>query len=200
MMVLRTTVLLLLPAASAPVTTFTDVPAFPGALNAAVDAIGLAGSKHGVFTEALLKVLDQPGLNLVDMCANVQDEVQTLTKGEQVPEFLTGGDAIKEIPRLQKISLVAKAAEPEPAALEPATAQLGRGASLKDLLAVEREPLLQRSDHRSPSFPCLTLKGLSAAWPSKELQELVGIPEVQSFLEEMGKHNAMTCWVSCQAR
>jgi len=82
---------------------------------------GLDGSEHGVFTDALLKVMDRPGLNLVEMCQTVKEEVKTLTGGEQVPDFKTGGDAMDEIPRLQKISLVAKAE----AAAEPAPAPAG---------------------------------------------------------------------------
>jgi hypothetical protein len=75
---------------------------------------GLDGSEHGVFTDALLKVLDQPGLNLVDMCAEVQKEVESVTGGEQKPDFQAGG-GMMEIRELSKISLVAKAVAPEPA-------------------------------------------------------------------------------------
>ena len=75
---------------------------------------GLDGSEHGVFTDALLKVLDQPGLNLVDMCAEVQKEVESVTGGEQKPDFQAGG-GMMEIRELSKISLVAKAEAPEPA-------------------------------------------------------------------------------------
>eukprot|EP01046_Picozoa_sp_COSAG06_P002099 COSAG06_NODE_71_length_25945_cov_9.124468_30_plen_335_part_00 len=77
---------------------------------------GLAGGEHGVFTDALLKVLDQPGLNLVQMCATVQKEVESATGGEQKPDFQAGG-GMMEMVELQKISLVAKDHEPAP---EPA--------------------------------------------------------------------------------
>eukprot|EP01046_Picozoa_sp_COSAG06_P035115 COSAG06_NODE_3739_length_4957_cov_37.565665_2_plen_486_part_00 len=81
---------------------------------------GLDGSEHGVFTDALLKVLDQPGLNLIEMCSAVQKEVESVTGGEQKPDFQAGG-GMMEVVELQKISLVAKAEaaapEPEPAGM-----------------------------------------------------------------------------------
>ena len=103
---------------------------------------GSAKGKHGVFTEALLDLLDKPGLNLVDMCESVRNEVKQRTSERQIPDFLSGG-GILEMKNLQKIALVA--ADPEPITRVVSKAEM----------------LLQRDDRENncfsctlPAFPC----------------------------------------------
>ena len=63
------------------------------------------GGKHGVFTEALLKHLATPDLDLATMAARVQQEASDLTAGNQVPDLQFGSGLLN----LQKIKLVASA-------------------------------------------------------------------------------------------
>ena len=52
-------------------------------------ADGREGARNGAFTAALLKHLGRPGVELTDMAVDVVNEVKEVTKGKQVPEYVS---------------------------------------------------------------------------------------------------------------